>query len=102
WQAQELSGRAVNTVHVVGGGARNELLCQLTADACQLPVLAGPAEAARLGNIPVQARALGPRATGPPGRPALVRGTQPLRRYEPTGTAAPWLAAAARAGLAGS
>jgi rhamnulokinase len=100
-QAQQLSGRAVDTVHVVGGGARNGLLCQLTADACQLPVLAGPAEAAALGNILVQARALGAGPGGLPGMRALVRGTQPLRRYEPTGTAAPWLAAAARAGLAG-
>jgi rhamnulokinase len=101
-QAQELSGRAVDTVHVVGGGSRNELLCQLTADACQLPVLAGPAEAAALGNILVQARALGTGPAGLPGMRALVRDTQPLRRYEPTGTAAPWLAAAARAGLAGA
>ena len=44
---------------MVGGGVRNELLCQLTADACGLPVVAGPAEAAALGNVLVQARALG-------------------------------------------
>ncbi len=100
-QAQELSGRSADTVHIVGGGARNELLCQLTADACQLPVLAGPAEAAALGNILVQARTLGAGPSGLPGMRALVRGTQPLRRYEPTGTAAPWLEAAARAGLKG-
>ena len=53
---QELSGRAVDTVHVVGGGVRNALLLQLTADACGLPVVAGPAEAAALGNVLVQAR----------------------------------------------
>ncbi|HEY7431453.1 MAG TPA: rhamnulokinase family protein [Streptosporangiaceae bacterium] len=100
-QAQQLSGHAVDAVHIVGGGSRNELLCQLTADACQLPVLAGPAEAAALGNILVQARTLGAGPADLPGMRALVRGTQPLRRYEPAGAASPWLAAAARAGLAG-
>ena len=58
-QAQSLSGRHADVVHVVGGGARNELLCQLTADATGLPVIAGPAEATALGNVLVQARALG-------------------------------------------
>ena len=58
-QAQELSGREVDVIHVVGGGARNALLCQLTADACGLPVIAGPVEATALGNVLVQARALG-------------------------------------------
>ena len=67
--AQELSGRHADVVHVVGGGSRNELLCQLTADATGLPVIAGPAEATALGNVLVQARALGG-GTGLPGRPA--------------------------------
>ena len=49
----------VDVVHIVGGGTRNELLCQLTADACGLPVVAGPAEATALGNVLVQARAHG-------------------------------------------
>ena len=56
--AQELSGRHADVVHVVGGGSRNELLCQLTADATGLPVIAGPVEATALGNVLVQARAL--------------------------------------------
>ncbi|GAA3201970.1 rhamnulokinase family protein [Dactylosporangium siamense] len=58
-QAQHLAGTTVDVVHIVGGGARNELLCQLTADACGLPVTAGPVEATALGNALVQARALG-------------------------------------------
>lgn len=57
--AAELSGRTVDVVHIVGGGAQNALLCQLTADACGLPVIAGPVEAAALGNVLVQARAAG-------------------------------------------
>ena len=97
---QELSGRAVHTVHVVGGGVRNALLLQLTADACGLPVVAGPAEAAALGNILVQARALGAAPGDLDGMRALLRATQPLRRFEPSpGAAAAWDAAAARIGL---
>ena len=53
------SGREVRTIHVIGGGARNELLCQLTADVTGREVLAGPVEATALGNVLVQARAAG-------------------------------------------
>jgi rhamnulokinase len=54
-----VSGRRVDVVHVIGGGARNELLCRLTADITGLPVLAGPVEATALGNVLMQARATG-------------------------------------------
>ena len=57
--AQRLSGRRIDVVHVVGGGARNTLLCQLIADACGRPVVAGPVESTALGNILVQARTHG-------------------------------------------
>jgi rhamnulokinase len=58
-EAQRLSGVDVNVVHIVGGGVHNTLLCQLTADACGRDVLAGPVEAAAIGNVLVQAGALG-------------------------------------------
>ncbi len=93
--ASRLTGRRVEVVHLVGGGARNELLCQLTADATGLPLVAGPVEATALGNILVQARTGG----GPgdlPGIRELVARTQPLRRYEPRGDPGAWDRAAAR------
>ncbi|WP_344859315.1 rhamnulokinase family protein [Planomonospora alba] len=94
-QAAALSGREVDVVHLVGGGSRNALLCRLTADACGLPVVAGPAEATALGNVLVQARAAG-LVSGLAEMRALAAGAGPLRRYEPSGDAAAWDAAEAR------
>jgi len=95
-QVQELSGRHADVVHLVGGGARNELLCQLTADACGLPVVAGPVEASALGNVLVQARALGSAPGDLDGMRALVCQSQPLRRFEPRDDGSRWQAAAGR------
>ncbi|MDI6097116.1 rhamnulokinase family protein [Actinoplanes sp. NEAU-A12] len=97
-QARELAGRTVSVVHLVGGGARNELLCQLTADACGLPVLAGPVEATAIGNLLVQARAVGVVDGGLGALRALVRETQRIVRYEPGVSDEAWAAAAARVG----
>jgi rhamnulokinase len=94
--AASLSGRTVEVVHVVGGGVRNELLCQLTADACGVPVLAGPVEAAALGNVLVQARALGADLPDLASMRALVAATSDLRRYEPSGDDDRWSEAEAR------
>jgi rhamnulokinase len=57
--ASRLSGKRVSVIHLVGGGSRNPLLCQLTADRSGLRVLAGPVEATALGNVLIQARAGG-------------------------------------------
>jgi rhamnulokinase len=81
--AARLSGRGVRRVHVVGGGSRNALLCQLTADACGLPVVAGPVEATAVGNVLVQARANGFIAGDLAALRALVRRTHQLREYQP-------------------
>nr|WP_164904228.1 rhamnulokinase family protein [Nonomuraea polychroma] len=94
-QAVELSGRDVEVVHLVGGGSRNELLCRLTADACGLPVVAGPAEATTFGNVLVQARAAGLVSDLAEMR-SLVAAAEPLRRYEPSGDAGAWDEAASR------
>jgi rhamnulokinase len=98
-EAQELSGRHVDAVHIVGGGALNELLCQLTADACGLPVLAGPVEATALGNVLVQARAGGAVGGDLSALRALLRQTQQIVRYEPGGDPAAWRSAEERAGV---
>ena len=82
-QASRLSGRRVDVVHVVGGGSRNDLLCQLTADASGLAVIAGPVEATALGNVLVQARAHGALAGDLSTLRCLVARTQDLREFRP-------------------
>ncbi|WP_093771123.1 rhamnulokinase family protein [Streptomyces sp. yr375] len=93
--AVRLADHPVDVVHIVGGGTRNALLCQLTADACGLPVVAGPTEAATLGNVLVQARAHGLAGDRAALRRLIAR-TQPLTRYAPQGGTERWRAAQAR------
>ncbi len=52
-------GRKTEKLHIIGGGVQNKLLCQMTADACGIPVITGPIEATALGNIGVQAMGIG-------------------------------------------
>jgi len=75
-------GRAVERIHIIGGGSRNDLLNQLTADATGCPVVAGPAEATSIGNILVQLKAAGAVHTLSEMRD-LVRASFPLRTYLP-------------------
>jgi rhamnulokinase len=81
--AVRVSGREVDVVHVVGGGSQNALLCQLTADAVGLPVIAGPVEATAIGSILVQARAHGMITGELEDLRALVRRSSELHRFEP-------------------
>jgi rhamnulokinase len=81
--AAELSGTRVGVVHIVGGGSQNALLCQLTADATGLPVLAGPVEATAIGNVLVQARALGHVTGDLEALRALVVRAFPVVEYRP-------------------
>lgn len=91
---EEVSGQPIRVLHVVGGGARDRLLCQLTADACGIPVVAGPVEATAMGNLLVQAMADGRIADLEEGR-EVVRRSVALERYEPRGEAHRWHEAAA-------
>lgn len=82
-RAGELAGVEVTAVHVAGGGVRNELLCRLTAEATGLPVVAGPVEAAALGNVLVQARAVGALEGGLDALREVVVASSELTTYAP-------------------
>jgi len=82
---REAAGVDPAEIHIVGGGARNRLLCQWTADATGLPVLAGPAEATSIGNLAVQALALGELGSLADVR-AVARASFAPTAYEPRAT----------------
>jgi rhamnulokinase len=79
---EELLGRKLETIHVVGGGCQNTLLCQFTADACNRPVLAGPVEATAIGNVLIQAIGLGILSSLAEAR-EVVRNSFEVRTYLP-------------------
>ncbi len=56
---ENITGKKIEKLHIIGGGAYNEMLNQLTANAVGIPVIAGPTEATAIGNIMMQAKALG-------------------------------------------
>lgn len=88
-QIEVLRGVHLERIHLVGGGCKNSLLCQLTADATGLPVFAGPVEGSALGNAIVQARALG-LVDGQVGARSLVERSFPLGEYRPSGNREAW------------
>ena len=91
-----ITGRRPAVLHVVGGGSRNELLCQYAADACGVPVVAGPVEATAVGNVLLQAISSGRVQDLSQGR-EIVRRSFPMRVYEPTdGASGAWDHAAGR------
>jgi len=81
-ELEAVTGRAIHTVHVIGGGARNVFLCQLTADLTRRAVLAGPVEAAALGNVLVQLHASGDLG-GLTEMREVVRRSTALEAFEP-------------------
>lgn len=78
----DLTGQTVKTLHIIGGGVNNHLLCQMTANATGCEVLAGPAEATALGNALVQLMTLGEIGSIADGR-ALIRASTPPTPYLP-------------------
>jgi rhamnulokinase len=91
---EQLVGHSLEVVRIVGGGSQNRLLCQMAADACGIPVVAGPVEATALGNLMVQAIATGDLDDVAAGR-AAVAASVTLDSYEPQPGAA-WDAALSR------
>lgn len=84
---EAMLGRRLNTLHIVGGGTQNKMLCQFTANATARPVITGPIEATASGNVLMQAIALGHLASVAEAR-QVVRASFPLVTYEPRETSA--------------
>ncbi|MEJ2736749.1 MAG: FGGY-family carbohydrate kinase, partial [Anaerolineae bacterium] len=90
WVAErldEMVGRPLPAIHIFGGGSQNRLLNQFAADATGRTIVTGPVEATAIGNVLVQALALGHINTLAEGR-ALVRHSFQVETYEPRDTAA--------------
>ena len=84
---EELSGGRIDTIHIVGGGTKNRLLCQAAADASGRRVVAGPVEATAIGNVMVQAIADGAVGSIAEAR-EVIRRSFDVEQYEPKNTAA--------------
>jgi len=82
---EKLTGEPVEVIHIVGGGCQNTLLNQFTADACGVPVIAGPIEATALGNVLVQARAAGAIGSLAEIR-SVVKASSELKTFQPRHT----------------
>ena len=83
---EELAQGRIETIHIVGGGTQNRLLCQAAADASGRRVIAGPIEATAIGNIMVQAVADGGVGSIAEAR-EVVRRSFDVEEYEPRNTA---------------
>ena len=79
---EEVTGRSYEAIHMIGGGTKDRLLCQMTADACRCEVVAGPIEATAMGNIAVQLIALGELKALKEAR-RVIADSEPLKHYAP-------------------
>ncbi len=87
-QLSQATGKTFGSLHILGGGTKDGLLCRMTADCTGIPVIAGPVEATALGNILIQLVALGEVKDMEEGR-ALIAATEPVKHFAP-GDTAPW------------
>jgi len=79
---EEITDRTLNEIYIIGGGCRNGLLCQLVANATDLPVYAGPVEAAAIGNLMIQAKSMGQIKSIVEGR-KIIRKSFDIKKYLP-------------------
>jgi rhamnulokinase len=84
-QLKQLHPHPINRIHIIGGGTQNKLLCQFTADATGIPVVAGPVEATAIGNIMVQAMGMGI-VKSPAEIRRIIANSFELEIYEPQDT----------------
>jgi rhamnulokinase len=89
-EAAALTGRDVRVIHIVGGGVGSPLFCQLVADACQLPVVAGPTEAASWGNVMSQLGALGVVGESLADHRSMIWQAEQPVTYSPRGAESDW------------
>jgi rhamnulokinase len=82
---KRVSGQAIDCLHIIGGGSQNELLCQMSANALGIPIIAGPSEATALGNAVIQFISHGDLGNLSQAREMLSRSI-PTRHYEPENT----------------
>lgn len=78
----DCTGKAYDKIHIMGGGTKDKLLCQMTANSCNLPVMAGPVEATVLGNIAVQLISSGDIEDIASAR-KIIGASEELKQYEP-------------------
>ena len=83
---EDITGKTIEVLHIVGGGGQNELLCRFTANALGKKVITGPIEATASGNILMQAKAAGQIKTLAKAR-EIVRNSFELKEYEPQDSA---------------
>ena len=88
-KTQEMMGKKAKVIHVVGGGTKDGFLSQMTADACGIPVSAGPEEATAIGNLMMQAIAAGEVANVKQAR-EIIAASFDLKHYTPTADRVVW------------
>jgi len=79
---EEVTGKSIKEIYIIGGGSRNGLLCQLVAKVTGVPVFAGLVEATAIGNLMIQAKSMGQIKSFAEGR-RIIRKSFNIKKYLP-------------------